>query len=93
MRQPLLQAKRLDQLVKIIFIWLSAIQLQRQREVFFRVQDRDEVVKLVDQSDLPAAEDGQCGLIHLIDVAAVDEDLTAVRAVHAAQHMQQGALS
>ena len=68
---------------------LAAVQQQGQGDVLLHVQHGDEIEKLVNQTDLPPAENGQVGLVQLVDVGAVDIHLTGGGDIHAAQNVQQ----
>ncbi len=63
-----------------------------QRNVFFYIQHGNQIVELIDQADLTAAKNGQLRGIQLIDVRAVDIDLSRGGTIHAAQQMEQGGL-
>ena len=85
--------QRFDQLPKVGPIRLSSIQQQRQHDVFFDVEDRNQIVELIDQPDLPASVDGQRRFFHMTDVIAVDDDPALAGHIDTAQQMQQRALA
>ena len=61
-----------------------------QGDVFDDIEGGDEVVELVDEADLPAAEDGQFFTALGVDVLAVQIDVAAGGDVHTADDVQEG---
>ena len=71
--EPVVQAENADQVVDQLLVGLAAVEQKRQRNVFFYAQDRDQVVKLVNETDLAAAENGQRRFVQLRNVGALNE--------------------
>ena len=65
------------------------VQLDGESDVFLYIQNRDEIVALEDETDLPSAENTECVVFQFEDVFAIHDDLTGCGAVQTAQHMKQ----
>ncbi len=76
-------------LSKSLFIRLSSIQQQGQRDVFLHIQYRNEIVELINQSHLPSPENGQLGFIQLINIGAFEKYFPRSGTIHAAQNMKK----
>ena len=85
--------QHLHEIFQTCFIDLLTVHENGQGDVFGDREDGDEVVELIDQSDLPAAEDGKLFFILRIHIAAVHPDLAGGGSVHAAQNVQQSGFS
>ena len=85
-----LQPQRMQQLLQPRLIDLPAVHQHGQRDVFHHVQHGDQVVKLIDQSNLAAAEDGKRRVAAGINVLSVQKDAAGRGLVHAAEDVQQG---
>ena len=67
-------------------------ELQRHRDVLQRRHGRDQVERLEDDADLPAAETREIVLVEGIERGAIDHHLSAVRTLQTRHHHQQGRL-
>ena len=61
----------------------------RQQDVLERRELRQEVMELVDETDLEAAHTCAIGIAHPHAISAVDENLTAVGALKQTSNVQQ----
>ena len=87
------QPQGVQQFAQPLLVHLLPVQQDGEGHILHHVQHRDEVVKLVDEPHLTAAEDGQLLLVLGVHVAAVHKYLTAGGFVHASQQVQQGGLA
>src|SRR5258707_15890196 len=83
------QSQRRYDLLQARLVQAAAIQEQRQGDVLLYVEDRDQVVELVDQPDLSAAENSQFRLVEGADVRAIHQHLAVAGRIHPAQDVQQ----
>ena len=51
-------------LLKVFFIGFALVQQERHEYIFSDGKGGDQVIKLIDQSDLPAPENGCLGSVH-----------------------------
>ena len=79
---PTPQTQHVQQLLQPLLIHLSPIHQHRQGHVLHHVQHGDQVIKLVNEPHLPAAENGQLILV-------LSKDLAGGGAVNTAQNVQQ----
>ena len=89
---PVRQTHLLHDLVQTDPVHGPAVQEVGQDDVLVYIQHRQEVEKLVDQTDLTPAENGQLVLLEGVQVGAVQKDPAAGGFVHAPQDVQQGGL-
>ena len=87
------QAEPAQQCREAALVHLAAVHEHGQAHVLDNVEHRHEVVELVDQPDLAAAEDGELLVGALEDVLAVQVDGARRGPVHAADHVQQRRLA
>ncbi len=85
--------QRVEQFVEAVFVLCPAVQIPRQQDVFLCGQNRDQVVELIDDADLTAAEDRQLVGVHRADVLTVHQHLAACRTVNAADQVHERALA
>ncbi len=72
---------------------LPAVQFAGQRYILLHVQHRNQIVKLIDQSHLPSAEDCQSVVIHTVDIRILYQHPAGSGPIHAPKHMHQRGLS
>ena len=69
---------------------LLPVHQDRESDVFRDIEYGNEIVKLIDQSHLTAAEDGKLFLVLRIHILAVHKYLAARRPIHTAENVKQG---
>ena len=89
MVNPILHVQYFDQLVKPLLIDLSCIHQNRKRHIFLYIEDRDQIVKLVNKPYLPSSENGKSILLLCIDVFPIHIDLAGGRPVHPSDQMKK----
>ena len=80
----------LHDLVQAFAVECPSVEQVGKGDVLIRVQDRHQIVELIDQADLPAPEDRQFVFAQAVNVRPADKYLAFRRLVHAAEDMQQG---
>ena len=91
-RQVVLPTGKLQsghQLSQSILIDLLPVHKYGERDVFRDIEHRNEIVKLIDQSHLTAAEDSKLFLVLRVHILAVHKYLAARRPVYAAEDVKQ----
>ena len=68
-------------------------QLERQQDVLAGRHVREELVRLEDEADLPAAQEGQVVFRHRVDRRALQEDLPSRRPVEAGHEAEERRLA
>ena len=81
--------KKLKELQKALFIDTSPVHQNRQRDILHDIQHRNQIIKLVNQSDLAPAENRKLLFLLRVDVNPVDIHSSARRHIHSAQNMQK----
>ena len=89
MGPAVLQAEQAQQVLQTFPVDPAPVHQDRQGDVLHHVQGGDEIVELVDQPDLPPAEDRQFFVVLGVDVLPVQIDLAAGGHVHAADDVEQ----
>ena len=74
-------------------VHLFVIQQQGQRHIFLYGQNGNQIVKLINQTDLAAAEDSQRRLVQGGNIRSVHIHMPIRRRIHTAQNMQQVAFA
>ena len=69
---------------------LLPVHKHGERDIFRYIEHRNEVVELIDQPNLTAAEDSKLFLVLRIDILAVHQHPAACRSVHTAENVKQG---
>ena len=67
----------------------APVHQHRQGDILHHIEHRYQIVELIDQSHLTAAENGQLVFILCVDILAVQIHMAAGGTVHTAQNMQQ----
>ena len=57
--QPVVEVQDAEDFPQMLSVGSAVVEQQGECDVFFNIEHRDEVVKLINQPDLPAAENGQ----------------------------------
>ena len=83
-----LEAEDVQHVLEALLVHGTAVEQDRQRHVLDDVEDRHEVVELVDEADLAAPEDGELLVASGKDVLAVEVDAARGGPVDAADHVQ-----
>ena len=52
-----------DQILKKLPIRIFPVQKNRERHIFLHIQDWNQIIKLIDESDLSSSENSQPGLV------------------------------
>ena len=86
---PAPETQSFHQFPQPLLINRAAVHQHRQGDIFHHIEHRYQIVELIDQSHLTAAENGQLVLILGVDILAVQIHMAAGGAVHTAQNMQQ----
>ncbi|MNE17979.1 hypothetical protein D3C80_1109810 [compost metagenome] len=89
MRFAVLQPKHFEQVIQPFLVDLPLVHQDRQGDVFHHIQSGNEVVKLVNQSDLPSAENGEFFIALGIYILPVQIHFSACRHVHAPDDVKQ----
>src|SRR3954453_5437566 len=89
MPDPIRQSQRGNDLLEARLVQAAPVEEQWQGDVLIHVEDGDQVVELVDEADLPAAEDGQFVVVETEDVRTIHQYLAGGGRVHPTQDVQQ----
>ena len=74
MTASLAEPQLFDQILKQLLIRLFPVQKDRKREVLLHIKDRDQVIELIDEADLPSSEDGKFVLVQFSYICSGDPD-------------------
>ena len=77
------------QIQKELLIRLFPVQQNRKREVLLHIKNRDQVIELINEADLPSSEDGQFVLIQFSYICSGDPDDPGSGDVHAAEDVEK----
>ena len=83
------QTEMLNNGIQTLPVEFTSVEQMRQGDVFLYVEYRHEVVELIHQADLTAAENGEPVFFQRVHVRAVDEYLPGRGFVYTSQNMQQ----
>ena len=89
MGPALLKSQHLEEIVKPLLIDLAPVHQDRQSDVLHYVQRGNQVVELVNQPDLPPAENSQFFIILRIYILSVQIHLSVCGYIYAADDVEQ----
>jgi len=78
----------IQQFIQMLLIHLPAVHLDRQRHIFRNIQNRNQIVKLIDQSHLTPAENSQLLFVLFIHILPIHKNLSAGWAVYSPQNVK-----
>ena len=89
------KAEALQQLVHLLLSGraVAPLEHERQRQVLLRRECRDQVERLKNQADVPAAEEREVAVAHPFELSAVDDDAALVGHGQAGHEVEQRALA
>ena len=86
---PALQAQGLEHLLQPLLVHLPSVHQNRQGDILRYIEHGDQIVKLVNESHLPAAKNGQLILVPFIHILSIHVHRTTGRPVYTAQNVQK----
>ena len=89
MMKSVRDSKGFCQLPQLLFIHARPVKQQRQCDILFHIQYRNQIIELIDQPDLPAPENRQLRFIQTVNVCSVNHYLSRSRKINAANQMKQ----
>ncbi|MNL55262.1 hypothetical protein D3C87_1786600 [compost metagenome] len=90
---PVRQGQNGQDFIHIRLIRLLIIEQQWESDILLHIKLRDQIERLKDKTDIPAAEYGQFLVLHAKNIVPVDPYLAGRRRIQGPYHVQQRTFS
>ena len=93
MSEPVLHSELIDDIIQKLFVGLFSVEQNGKSHILFYVQDGNEIIDLIDKSDVSSAEDCKLCLVKLSDIRSRDVNDTRSGNIDSAEDMHESRLA